>query len=83
MQDLNRKNANPSKQTLKFGGISNTEAKDNANEFSDEMRALAEENEALRKGLHEILDGLQRKNGDIVLLLFWLLIMVNFCFKKR
>lgn len=31
--------------------------------FKEQLQELVEENEALRKGLHEVLDSIQKKNG--------------------
>lgn len=68
VQDLNRKNSYLTKQILKLGGkpdaenarvIENDPGKPNKNNV--DLKALSEENEALRKGLHEILEGLQQK----------------------
>lgn len=68
MQNLNRNNANLSRKLLKIGGKPDTELDKSLEqpviENSDEdMKILVEENEALRKGLHEVLEGLQKKIG--------------------
>lgn len=72
IKDLNRKNAKLSKEILKLGGVLDESAtapseKSNISKISsethEEMKSLVEENEALRKGLHEILQSLQNKNG--------------------
>lgn len=75
VQDLNRKNVSLNKQVARMDG-----APDESTSISDkghlvkqfenteeEMKLLAEENEALRKGLHEILESLRKKNGTIII----------------
>lgn len=49
--DLSRKNRTPDESKVK------------SHNADEQMKVLAEENEALRKGLHEILESLQNKNG--------------------
>lgn len=67
VQELNRKNSNLSKG----GGKADAEnalgkGVDKLNESADvDLKALSEENEALRKGLHEILDGLKQKRKGV------------------
>lgn len=52
-------------ETILENGFSSSQIKDNR--LAD-VKALSEENEALRKGLHEILNSVQVKNGMLTFL---------------
>lgn len=74
VQVLSRKSASLSKQILKVGRTPNceytaaVETENHLNETDNELKVLAEENEALRKGMHEILESLHKKNGPTICL---------------
>ncbi|XP_060525387.1 centrosomal protein of 290 kDa-like isoform X2 [Cylas formicarius] len=68
VKDLKRRNSELSDQLIELGhkpiGKENDQPKStarNSKELGDQIRALSEENEALRKGLHEILNSVNVK----------------------
>lgn len=64
LQNLKRSASNDSKTN--GDGLNNvTDEIDNAFDYKKKYTDVSEENEALRKGLHEILDSVKRKKGDI------------------
>lgn len=77
IQNLNRVVANLSDQVLNMGGKPNKKTAERKQKKttivteekydSKEMMNLVEENEALRKGLHEILSSVNKKKGMLIL----------------
>lgn len=55
---------------IQQSGIDELFLEDDGFENEEKLKALIDENESLRKGMHEILDSIRNQDGNLVLILF-------------